>query len=239
MGIFLIIKNWLAENVDWLEAISAIVVIAGVPIILIRLIFSLPYKIRIKLYFDSKETYHQLPEVNSGRDSFWLHLMAKNKSSFTDVKNAQGFVSSVWRIQDSKKYIYTSFRSQIKLKWAHENDFEPKDIIRGYKRRLDVCFALENNENLYFVTEFYPSGTQRFLPPGDYIFLINLTAENLPRSESYLLRVIWNGKYTELRAKPYKKNIKEIIFGLTKEKAIVPKIGMNQTTTLPPGISDK
>ena len=233
------ILTWLINNATLLDAISAIIVIIGLPVIFIKWLISIPYKVAIKIYFDPKETYHQLPEMRSRKDSFWLHLIVKNKSSFTDIKNAQGFVSSVWGLQDNKKYIYTSFRSQIKLKWAHENDFGPRDIIRGHKRRLDVCFALENDENIYFATEFYPSGTQRFLPPGEYIFLINITAENLPHSESYLLQVTWNGKYTDLRAKPYRKNIKEIIFGLTKEKAIMPKIGMNQTTTLPPEVLDK
>ncbi len=232
------IKNWLINNVDWLQAVSAIVVIGGLPVIFIGWIISILYKVGVKIYFDPKETYHQLPEVNSGRDSFWLHVMVKNKSSFTDIKNAQGFVSSVWGIQNGKKYIYSSFRSQIKLKWAHEKDFNPKDIIKRYKKRLDVCFALDGDKNLYFSTEYYPSGTQRFLPPGEYVFLINLTADNLPHSKSYLLHVFWNGEYTKLKAEPYKKNIVELIFGLTKKEAIQPKQKINQTTTLPPEALD-
>lgn len=212
-----IIKAWFTNNADWLQAVEAIVVIVGLPVVFFRWLFALPYKPRVKLYFDPKETYYQLPAVDLGKDSFWLHLMVKNKSPFADIKNTQGFISSVWEIRNNKKGILPLFRSQIKLHWAHEIDNKPKDIIGGRKRRLDICYALEGDKTLYLATTLYPSGTQRVLPPGEYIFLVNLTAENLSHSVNYLLRVSWNGKYTELRATTYKRNIIELIFGLTKE----------------------
>jgi len=209
-----IIKAWFTNNAYWLQFVEAIVVIVGLPIVFFRWLF---YKPRVKLYFDPRETYYQLPAVDLGKDSFWLHLMVKNKSLFTDIKNAQGFISSVWEIRNNKKGMLPLFRSQIKLRWAHEIDNKPKDIIGRRKRRLDICYALEGDKTLYLATKLYPSGTQRTLPPGEYIFLVNLTTENLSRSVKYFLRVSWNGKYTELRATTYKRNIIELIFGLTKE----------------------
>lgn len=211
-----IIKAWFTNNADWLQAVEAIVVIAGLPIIFFRWLFALPYKPRVKLYFDPRETYYQLPAIDLGKDSFWLHLMVKNKSLFTDIKNAQGFISSVWEIRNNKKGMLPLFRSQIKLRWAHEIDNKPKDIIGGRKRRLDICYALEGDKTLYLATTLYPSGTQRTVSPGEYIFLVNLTAENLSRSVNYLLRVSWNGKYTELRATPYKKNIIDLFLDLKR-----------------------
>lgn len=204
------IKDFLIDNSILLQTISAVVVILGLPAIFFRWI----RKPKIKLYFDSKETYHNVLAVDIQKYTLWIHIMARNKS-LTDIKNAQGFVSSVWEIKNREKHILPLFRNQIKIKWAHENDYNPRDILRKSKKRLDVCYSVDGDNILYLSTQRHPSGTQMSLNIGEYIFLINLIAENAP-SKSYLLHIIWNGNYSELKAYPYKKTIKEAIFGLKR-----------------------
>lgn len=211
MNKIIIIKDWLLNNAVLLQTISAIVIIMGLPAIFFRWI----RKPKVKLYFDPKETYHNVFAVDIKKYTLWIHIMVKNKS-LTDIRNAQGFVSAVWEIKDGEKHILPLFRNQIKVHWAHENDYNPKDIIRRNKKRLDVCYSVDGDKILYLATQHHPSGTQMSLNTGEYILLMNLTAENIS-SKSYLLRVIWNGNYTELKAFPYKRNLKEFIFGLSQK----------------------
>jgi len=196
LSVFNTIFNFLKEA-TWLQQIESLFVIAGLPALFIKWFF---YRPRLKLKFDPKETYHEVFEVGRKKNSLWLHLMCEN-NGFVEAKAVNGFLTKVYNF-DTEKCSYKEnheFRSQIILKWAHEDDFSPRNILPRDKRRLDVCFIYEDDSQLYFSTKYYPSGTAKTLPPGKYLLEIVVTGDNINHPAKYKLCILWSGEWKGLK----------------------------------------
>jgi len=71
------------------------------------------------------------------------------------------------------------FVASVYLKWAHEQDFGPRDIEHDHPRRLDLCFAIATPPQiLRFFAPPNPSGVQTMFPPGIYTVVVRVTADN-------------------------------------------------------------
>ena len=185
------------KDATWLQQVEAMFVIAGLPILIVKWFFSQP---KLKLKFDSKETYLEALEVGRGKNSLWLHLICSN-NGFVEAKRTNGFLIKVYNF-DPEKHCYkenNDFKSQIILKWAHEENHDPRNILPRNKRRLDVCFIYEGDSQLYFATKYYPSGTAKTLPPGQYLLDIVVTGDNISYPTRYKLPVLWDGTWRGLK----------------------------------------
>jgi hypothetical protein len=190
------IVSFLNKYQPLLQQLESLVVIFGVPAALIGWFFN-----RLELKFVPKETYHEVLEVGRQKMSLWLHLVCKN-NGWAEAKQTSGFLTKVYNLDsETNNYILDeSFRSQIILKWAHEDNYNPYNILPRNKRRLDVCYIYEDDESdLFFSTPYYPSGTARKLNPGRFLLEIVVTGENVKIPAQYLLGVFWDGKWKGLK----------------------------------------
>lgn len=192
----------------WLQQLAAILTIIGIPIIVLKLIF---YKAKHKIFFDPKETYHEVKLVDHAGQpqSFWLHLMVKN-TGYEISKNTEAYLSEIWikdKIGVFKKF--EEFRSPVKLKWAHEADIYPIDILPKEKRRLDICYICQNENILYLMARSFPSGTvKNTLLAGDYLFFIKVISENSLTPATFIFNVVWDGHWRTLKGNRYINNFK-------------------------------
>jgi len=195
-SIFGAIFNFL-KDATWLQQVESLFVIAGLPTLVIKWIF---YRPRLKLKFDPKETYHEAFEVGRKKNSLWLHLMCEN-NGFVEAKAVNGFLTKVYNF-DPERHCYkenNEFRSQLILKWAHEDDFSPRNILPRDKRRLDVCFIYQDDSQLYFSTKYYPSGTAKTLPRGKYKLEVIVTGDNINHPAKYNMCILWNGMWKGIK----------------------------------------
>lgn len=199
--------NFFKTN-PWFQQVAALLTIIGIPIFLLKLFF---YKARHKVFFDPKETYHERKSIDhEGQpQSFWLHLMVKNKG-YEMSKNAEAYLSEIWVRQKNGFYKkFEEFRSPVKLKWAHEADIYPIDILPKEKRRLDVCYICQNENILRLVAKGFPSGTiKNILAPNDYLFFLKVVSENSLTPALFVFNVIWDGQWRTLKGNKYMKNFK-------------------------------
>ncbi|MBI2086654.1 MAG: hypothetical protein HYT69_00540 [Candidatus Zambryskibacteria bacterium] len=174
------------------------------------------YKSKHKVVFVPSETYYEVTLVDHPNkpQSLWLHLMVKNRG-FEVSRNAEAYITKIWEKEGSKFNALASFRSPVKLKWAHEPSIAPIDILPKHSRRLDVCYICDNEEILHLMAEGYPSGTIRnALPVGNYLFEIVIVSKNALRPTRFLFLVEWDGKWENFRGKSYVRS-----FRLTKSPA--------------------
>lgn len=185
------------NDINHLQKAEAVLVILGIPLAVIKWIFFRP---RLALKFIPSETYHNIITVPQNKRSLWLHLMCFN-NGFVEAKDAKAYITKVYEFNKATRECIENknFRSQIALKWAHEPDYLPKNILPRSKRRLDVCYALANDTTLLFSTEYYPSGSQRALPPGNYIFEVIVTGSNVDWPARYYFHVDWDGIWEHLK----------------------------------------
>lgn len=208
-----ILKNawsWLTDQNN-LVLLGLVFTIFGISVLgffgkLIKFIFFRPH---LKLRFIPEETYHERLEVGRQKQSLWMHLMCFN-NGFIEARNLKGYITKIYEFNESTASCTrnNNFLNQIGLKWAHENDYLPKNILRRSNKRLDVCFIYEDLPTLYFSTKYYPSGTQLALAPGSYVFEIVVMGSNTAPAK-YYLHVEWQGTWKNLKqAKPLLKNFK-------------------------------
>jgi len=192
----------------WFQQLAAILTIIGIPILLLKLIF---YKAKHKIFFEPKETYYEVKLVDhQGQpQSFWLHLMVKN-TGYEISKNAEAYLSEIWIKEKTGLFKkLEEFRAPVKLKWAHEADIYPIDILPKEERRLDVCYICQNENILYLMARGFPSGTlKNTLPVGDYLFFIKVVSENSLTPSTFIFNVTWNGQWRTLRGSEYIKNFR-------------------------------
>jgi len=206
---FQIILDFL-EKTPWFQQLASIFAIIGAPSIV-----SIVLKTRHKIFFEPKETYHERRLVDRADRprSFWLHLMVKNKGYKTS-KSAEGYISEIWIKKENKIWANTyskleEFMSPVKLKWAHELEIHPIDILPKQPRRLDVCFIVQNEPILHLVAKGFASGTiKNKLAPGNYIFMIKVVSDNSLRPTTFPFSVIWDGKWKTLQGNKYIKNFR-------------------------------
>jgi hypothetical protein len=192
----------------WFPQLAAILTIIGIPTLLLKLIF---YKAKHKIFFDPKETYHEVKLVDhpGQPQSFWLHLMVENRG-YEISKNAEAYLSEIW-VKDKTDLFkkLEEFRAPVKLKWAHEADIHPIDILPKEKRRLDVCYICQNENILYLMARGFPSGTlKNAIPIGNYLFFIKVVSENSLTPSTFIFNVTWNGQWKTLNGSEYIRNFR-------------------------------
>lgn len=196
------------ETSPWFQQLAAILIIIGIPIALLKLII---YKARHKIFFRPKETYQEvkLLDYPNKPQSLWLHLMVKNKG-YEISKNAEAYLSEIWFKKNDTSYKKLDiFRAPVKLKWAHEEDIYPIDILPRETRRLDICFICKNIKILYLEAKGFPSGTvKNTLIPADYLFIIKVASKNSLYPAKFILNVVWDGRWRTIRGDKYVKTFK-------------------------------
>ncbi|MFZ2038677.1 MAG: hypothetical protein WAV11_01960 [Minisyncoccia bacterium] len=186
--------------------VAAFLTIIAIPYALFKLIF---YKAKFKIFFSPKETYYEVKLLDhpSRPQSYWIHLMAKNRG-FEISKNTEAYLTEIW-IKNEKGLNYSridEFRAPVKLKWAHEAQIAPVDVLPKHKRRLDVCYICEGEQILRIMAQAFPSGSiKNELLPGDYIFIIHVVSDNGLRPARFLLNISWDGKWRTLKGGNYVK----------------------------------
>lgn len=135
---------------------------------------------KLVLYFESSESYHTriVPSQNNTQ-SFFCHLMVKNTGRKT-AKNCRARVIDIQAEDTTGSFVLCpGFLNPFILKWAHEDNFNPKDIEPDIPVRLDLCCGLQNRpNNLIFITQQKADGNQTIYPPGTYNVKVRVNAEN-------------------------------------------------------------
>lgn len=197
----------LLENTKWFGQIASILAIIGIPYAFIKLV---AYRAKHKIYFEPKETYHEvkLIDYENQPQSFWLHLMVKN-SGYEISKNAQAYISDVWVKKDNNYEELEGFNSPVKLKWAHEADIYPIDIFPKEKRRLDVCFICKGVKILHLMAKGFASGSiKNMLDPNEYLFVVRVASENGLIPAKFIFQVSWDGDWKTLSGGKYVKSFR-------------------------------
>ena len=135
---------------------------------------------RLHLYFDAANTYHLRSVTDAGGvPGYFCHVMVRNDGP-TPARNCRGELMEVLqRNPEGSTSPAPGFVASVSLKWAHEPDFGPRDIEHELPRRLDLCYALASSPQiLRFFAPPNPSGVQKIFPPGVYIVVVRLTADN-------------------------------------------------------------
>ncbi len=144
---------------------------------------------KLVVYYDANETYttRDVLEQNN-TPGFFCHVMVKNDGKEI-VKNCRGRVIDI-QIEDEAGNFrkHEKFSAPMVLKWAHENDFNPKDIEHDLPRRLDLCFGLQvQPDNLFIFTEPKPDGNLKVYPPGRYKIKIRIDSKNAKTVDLYFI----------------------------------------------------
>jgi hypothetical protein len=200
--------------IDWFEKtallsqISALLTIIAIPYAFVKLVV---YKARHKIFFSPKDTYYEVKLLDhpGQPQSYWLHLMIKN-DGFEVSKNVEAYLTEIWIKNDEDKYVKVNeFRAPVKLKWAHEGDIVPIDIMPRNERRLDVCYICKDEKILRLMARSFPSGSiKNELPAGNYTFVINVVSQNSLRPAKFIFEVNWNGNWKTLVGDNFVKSFK-------------------------------
>ena len=190
------------ETTTWFQQGAAILTIIGIPIVIFRLVI---YKARHKISFQPEETYHEvrLDDYPGRPQSYWLHVVVEN-TGYELSRNVEGYLSEIWIKQGGTYRRLEEFKAPVKLKWSHEADIHPIDILPKARRKLDVCYIVKNVNILYLMAKGFPSGTvKNMLDPGDYVFIIKIVSENSLIPKTFLLSVAWDGAWKTLKGSQY------------------------------------
>jgi hypothetical protein len=161
--------DWLTVIIGWLNPMEWVKGLVG-------------YFRRAKLclYFDPQSTYHKRLIVDRGNAlGIFCHLMVRNEGKQT-ARNCRARLIFVKHKDSSGQFVlHPDFVNPVILKWAHETDFDSKDVEAGLPRRLDLCYVIESLPNiLNFFTLPIPNGIRKEFPPGIYQVKIRIDSEN-------------------------------------------------------------
>lgn len=196
------------KSTPWLQQIASLFTIIAIPYAFFRYVF---YKTKLKISFQPKETYHEVILISHPKQpqSFWLQLMIKN-NGFEVAKKSEAYLSQIWRKEQKNNYKkLEEFRAPVKLKWAHEAQIFPIDILPKSIRRLDVCYICQGEQILYLMTEGFAGGTiKNQISYGSYVFEIIALSENGIKPSRFLFEVTWDGQWRTLLGDSYVKSFK-------------------------------
>ncbi len=133
----------------------------------------------LELYYDKKERYHYVRDLsNSGIMGLFVHVMVRNTGKSV-ARRVKGELVKIQQLQENK-YIDLSniYRNTMQLKWAHEDNYQYKDLQPDDKVRLDVCYVHDGIDIMHFFTKKYPGGNQTDFLPGKYEITIRIVSEN-------------------------------------------------------------
>ncbi len=152
---------------------------------------------KLRLYFDPKESYHTRLLVGRGDAlGYFTHLMVSNEGKQI-AKNCRGRLIEV-SVPDSRGRFerHPDFVNPVVLKWAHEMDFDPKDVEPDIPKRLDLCYTDQSMPGLLiFFTKKVPTGNRTDFPPGTYRVKVRVDAENAePVDDTFVIDYggVWN-----------------------------------------------
>lgn len=144
---------------------------------------------KLIVYFDPNETYHRRVVTDQNNTpGFFCHVMVKNEGK--DIaRNCRGRIINIQMEDNSGNFVkHSMFLAPMILKWAHEGDFDPRDIVADLPRRLDLCVGLQNQpNNLFFFTINKPDGNQTVYPPGKYRITIRLDSDNASTVDQHFI----------------------------------------------------
>jgi len=153
---------------------------------------------KLSLYFDTNQSYHTRNLVDHGGvPGFFCHVMVKNNGKLIAKKcRARLLEVSIQDIDGISFMPAQGFVSPVTLKWAHEPDFEPRDIEPDLPRRLDLCYSLQSQQDrIIFFAPPIPLGVQIIFPRGVYRVKIRVDAENAKSTDGVFVvnhRRNWN-----------------------------------------------
>ena len=144
---------------------------------------------KLVVYYDANETYRTRDVIDrNNTPGFFCHVMVKNDGKEI-ATNCRGRVIDI-QIEDEAGNFrkHEKFSAPMVLKWAHENDFNPKDIEHDLPRRLDLCFGLQvQPDKLSIFTDSKPDGNLKVYPPGRYKIKIRIDSKNAKTVDRYFI----------------------------------------------------
>jgi len=144
---------------------------------------------KITVYYDSNETYITTSIADQNDTSgYFCHVMVENTGKEI-AKNCRARVIEI-QVEDKAGLFkkHKSFLAPMTLKWAHELDFNPKDIENDIPRRLDLCFGMEAQpDDLFIFTEHNHDGNLKIYPPGRYKLKIRIDSNNAKNVDKYFI----------------------------------------------------
>lgn len=133
----------------------------------------------LKMYYDKKETYHNVPIANITpvKNGLFLHTMVKNEKNILG-KNCYGELVEVQEYRNGVFSKVPTFTAPVILKWAHEDFGKKLDIDKDVPRRLDVCHTIDGFDYFLFMTAGGPRGIQTQFPKGKYKIKVRVKGDN-------------------------------------------------------------
>jgi len=115
-------------------------------------------------------------------------VMVKNEGKEI-AKNCRGRIINIQIEGDSGNFIkHNMFSAPMILKWAHESDYEPRNIEPDLPRRLDLCLGMQAHpNNLFIFTIHKPDGKQTVYPPGKYRVKIRVDSDNASSVDQHFI----------------------------------------------------
>jgi hypothetical protein len=157
---------------------------------------------RLEVYYDSAETYHKARDVDFGGIlGNFSHVMVRNRGKDT-AENCVGELRRIEEWKNGKFQPVPTYKNIMRLKWAHEKDWSPKDV-EDVPIRLDVAYVHQGYDTLHFFTEKYPSGNQTDFPPGNYKVRIRVKCDNAGGVEKDFLVKYDAGIFDSLEISPF------------------------------------
>jgi hypothetical protein len=154
---------------------------------------------KLILYFDRSETYRVRNVVDQDNvPGFFCHLMVKNNGKEI-VRNCYGKVIEVAVRDENGNFTrHPLFSNPFVLKWAHEDDFNPRDVENDLPRRLDFCYSIQSiPDKLIFFTPQKPDGNLTIYPPGTYSVRVRIYAENTKAVDGYF-NINFSGQWNQI-----------------------------------------
>ncbi len=93
------------------------------------------------------------------------------------------------------------FVAPRELKWANEPDFGPRDIEPEVPRRVDLCYAVNGHQGLWFFAGPASVGVQTVFPPGKYRVRVRVDAQNARHVEASF-DVSYDGRWSTVSVNP-------------------------------------
>ncbi len=137
--------------------------------------------------------------ASQGVQGFFCHVMVENLGQEV-AKACRARVIGIQVETPRDRFVpHPDFRNPFVLKWAHEEDFCPKDIEHDIPCRLDLCVVLANQpDSLRFMTSHKPDGNRKVYGPGTYKVRIRVNAANAKPTDGDFI-VHFNGDWQHVR----------------------------------------
>lgn len=155
----------------------------------------------LKVYLNPAEAYLKRSVEGENTQGLFCHLMVSNEGKGLEkAKNckAQVIEISVPSLAGSGFTPHPMFLNPFVLKWAHESDYDPKDIEKDLPKRLDLCYGLQSKPcSLFFFTPQMPNGNLKVFPPGLYHVKVRVDADNAKAIDK-IVQVNFKGEWDQI-----------------------------------------